>query len=75
MRSPAFCICEKKGVYQPRNWSAPLFSPHSTIPLQHKSEISSLSASSVIIQPGLYRTWSETPEDRFSDDAAHNGEI
>ena len=37
----------------------------STIPLLPKSEISSLQPSSVVVQPGLRRTWSETPKTGF----------
>ena len=33
----------------------------STVPLLSKSKISSLLPSSVAVQPGLCRTWSETP--------------
>ena len=38
---------------------------YSTIPLLPKSEISSLKPSSVVVQPGLCRTWSETPKTCF----------
>ena len=37
----------------------------STIPLLSKSEISSLKASSVAVQPGLCQTWLETPKTGF----------
>ena len=37
----------------------------STIPLLHKSEISSLYTSSVTAQPSLCKTWSETPNTGF----------
>ena len=37
----------------------------STIPLLTKSEISSLYQSYVVVQPGLCRTWSETPKIAF----------
>ena len=37
----------------------------STIPLLPKTEISSLWPSSVVVQPGLCRTWSETPKTGF----------
>ena len=37
----------------------------STIPLLLKSEISSVQPSSVVVQPGLCRTWSETPKTGF----------
>ena len=70
MRKPTFCICEKKDADQ-------LHGNHeadqrlcfrymaSTIPLLPKSEISSLYPSSVAVQPGLHRTWSETPKTGF----------
>ena len=37
----------------------------STIPLLHKSEISSFYPYAVAVHPGLCRTWSETPETDF----------
>ena len=37
----------------------------STIPLLSKSKISSFYPSSVVVQPGLCRTWSETPKTGF----------
>ena len=37
----------------------------SMIPLLSKSKISRLLSSSVAVQPGLYRTWSETPKTGF----------
>ena len=37
----------------------------SAIPLLAKSEISNLYLSSVVVQPGLCRTWSETPKTSF----------
>ena len=37
----------------------------SAISLLYKSEISSLNPSSVVVQPGLCRTWSETPKTGF----------
>ena len=37
----------------------------STIPLLPKSKISSLQPSSVVVQPSLCRTWSETPKTGF----------
>ena len=40
-------------------------SEESTIPLFPRSEISSLYPSSVVVQPGLCRTWSENPETGF----------
>ena len=66
MRKPAFCICENKDADQLRgNRVADLRLcfryTNSTIPLLPISEISSLYPSSVTVQPGLCRTWSETP--------------
>ena len=37
----------------------------STIPLLPKSEITSLTLSSVVVQPGLCRTWPETTKTSF----------
>ena len=73
MRKPAFCIYENKDADQlSGNREADqricFRYTYSTIPLLPKSKISSLKLSSVVAQPGLYRTWLET-EDRFS----HNG--
>ena len=70
MRKPAFCICESEDADQLRgNREADqrLCFRHtdSTIPLLPKSEISSLLPSSVVVQPGLCRTWSETPTTGF----------
>ena len=70
MRKPAFCICENKDPDQLRSNCAAdqrlCFSyTDSTIPLLPKSEISSLKPSSVAAQPGLCRTWSETPKTGF----------
>ena len=42
-----------------------------TIPLLPKCKIPSLKASPEAVQPGLCRTWSETPKTSFSHDAAH----
>ena len=74
MRKPDFCISENKNAYQLRGdreadhhlWIRYM---GSTIPLPHllpKSEISSLQPSSVVVQPSLCRTWSETPKTVFS---------
>ena len=65
MRKPTFCICENKDADQLRgNREADqrlcFRYTDSTIPLLSKSEISSLSPSSVAVQPGLCQTWSET---------------
>ena len=71
MRKPAFCICENKDADQLRgnNREADqrlcFRSTDSTIPLVSKSEISSLYPSCVAVQPGLCRTWSETPKTGF----------
>ena len=75
MRKPVFCICQNKGTDQLRSNCAA--DQHlcfryidSSIPLLPKSKISSLSPSSVAVQPDLCQTWSETPN-RFSRDVAH----
>ena len=70
MRKPDFCICENKDADQLRgNREADqrlcFRYTDSTIPLLPKSEISSLLAFSVTVQPGLCRTWSETPKTGF----------
>ena len=70
MRKPAFCICKNKDADQLRgNLEADqrlcFRYTDSTIPLLPKSEISSLYPSSVAVQPGLCRTWSETPKTGF----------
>ena len=41
----------------------------STIPLCPKSQFSRIYPSSVAVQPGLCKTWSINPKDRFSHDA------
>ena len=66
----SFCICEKKDADQLRgNREADqrlcFRYTNSTIPVLHKSEISSLWPSSVTVQPGLCGTWSETPKTGF----------
>ena len=70
MRNPAFGICENKDADQLRGNSEadqPLCLRHmdSAIPLLPKSEISSLQPSSMAVQTGLCRTWSETPKTGF----------
>ena len=70
MRKPAFCICENKDADQLRgNREADqrlcFRYTDSTIPLLPKYEISSISPSSLIVQPGLCVTWSETPKTGF----------
>ena len=67
MRKTAFCICENKDADQlcgNRKADQRLCFRYmdSTIPLLPKSKISSLEQSSVAVQPGLCRTWSETPK-------------
>ena len=67
VRKPAFCIWENKDADQLRGYRKAdqcLCFPYmdSTIPLLPISEISSLSLSSVVVQPGLCRTRSETPK-------------
>ena len=67
MRKSAFCICENKDadqLHSNREADQRLCFRYtdSTIPLLSKSEISSLEPSSAVVQPGLYRTWSETPK-------------
>ena len=65
MRKPAFCICENKDADQLcGNCTADqrlcIHYTDSAITLLPKSEISNLSPPSVVVQPGLCRTWSET---------------
>ena len=70
MRKPAFCICENKDADQLRG-SREADQRHcfrymdSTTPLLPKSEFSSPMLSSVAVQPGLCRIWSETPKTGF----------
>ena len=78
MRKADFCIYENKDADQLRgNRKAdqrlcfPYTDRDSTISLLPKYEITSLYPSSVAVQPGLCRTWSETREDRFSHNEAH----
>ena len=70
MRKPDFCICENKAADQlhgNRKADQRLCFRYtdSTIPLLPKSEISSIQTYSVAVQPGLCRTWSETPKTGF----------
>ena len=72
MRKPAFSICENKAADQlcgNREANQRLCFRYtdtsSTIPLLPTSEISSLLSSSVAVQTGLCRTWSETPKTGF----------
>ena len=64
MGKPTICIVETKGTDQLRsNFEADqrlcLRYMDIILPLLHKSETSSLYPSSVTVQPGLCRTWSE----------------
>ena len=70
IRKPDFCICENKDADQLRgNREADqrlcFRYTDSTIPLLSKPEISSIQPSSVVVQFGLCRTWSETPKTGF----------
>ena len=68
MRKPTFCICENKDAEADQRLCFRYID--GTIPLLSKSKISSLQPSSVAVQPGLSRTWSET-RTLISHDAAH----
>ena len=77
MRKPGFCICENKDADQLRgNREADqrlcFRYTDSTTPLLPKYEISSLYPTSVAVQPGLGRTWSETPKTVFSERGSYN---
>ena len=68
MRKPDFCICENKDADQlraKREADQRLCFRYCTIPLLPKYEISSLLPSSMAVQSGLCRTWSETPKNGF----------
>ena len=70
MRKPDFCICENKDADQlcgNREADQGLCFRYidRTIPPLPKLEFSSLQSSSVTVQPGLCRTWSETPKTGF----------
>ena len=70
MRKPAFCICENKDADQLRgNHEADqrlcFRFIDSTIPLLPFYKISSLEPFSVVVKPGLCRTWSDTPKTGF----------
>ena len=70
MRKPDFSICENKDADQLRgdreaDQRLCFRYTDSTIPLLPKYEISSLQPSSVVEQPGLCQTWSETPKTGF----------
>ena len=67
---PAFCICENKDADQLRcNCAADqrlcYRHTYSTTPLLPKSEISRIYPSSLAVQPGSCRTWSETLKTGF----------
>ena len=64
MGKPTICIGENKGADQLRSSCEAdqrlcVYYADSTIPLLYKSKISSLKPSSVTVQAGLCRTWSE----------------
>ena len=70
VRKPVFCMCENKDAEQfrgDREADQRLCFRYvdGTIPLLPKHKISSLWPSSVTVQPGLCRTWSETPKTGF----------
>ena len=70
IRKPTICICENKDADQLRGNRAAdqrlcFRYKDSTITLLSKSEISRLLLSSVVVQPGLCGTWSETPKTGF----------
>ena len=70
MRKPVISLCENKDADQLRGKREAdqrlcFRYTDSTIPLFPKSEISSISPSSLIVQPGLCGTWSATPKTGF----------
>ena len=70
VRKPDFCLCEKKGADQLRgNREADqrlcFRYTDSIFPLLLIFEISSFQPASKTVQPGLCRTWSETPKTGF----------
>ena len=70
MRKPEFCISENKDADQLRGKREAdqrlcFRYINSTIPLLPKSEILSFWPYSIVVQPGLCRTWSETPKTGF----------
>ena len=77
MGKPAFCICENKDADQLRgnheaDQSLCFHYMDSTISLLPKSKIFSFQPSSVAVQPGLCRTWSETRRHVFSRQGSNN---
>ena len=70
MRKPATCICDNKDAdqlhgYREADQRLCFRYTDSTIPLLPKSDGSSIQPSSVVVQPGLCRTWAETPRTGF----------
>ena len=70
MRKRDYCLCENKGADQLRsNCEADqrlcFRYIDSTIPLLHIAKISSFQLSSMTVQAGLCKTWSETPKTGF----------
>ena len=77
MRKRALYICKNKDADQLRSKCTAdqrlcFRYAGSTIPILPKSEISSLLPSSVAVQPGLCRTWSETPKTGFSQRGSYD---
>ena len=64
MRKPTFCICKNKGADQLRGYQRLCFR-HIDNTTSLLCTPSSLNPSSVIVQPGLCRTWSKTPKTGF----------
>ena len=64
MRKPAFCICENKDEDKADQRLYFRYTD-STITLLPRYEISSLLPSCAFVQPGLCRTWLETPKACF----------
>ena len=70
MRKPAFCMCENKDAHQLRSNCATdqcycFRYTDSTTPSLPRPEITGLLLSSVVVQTGLCRTWSKTPNTGF----------
>ena len=61
MRKPAFCICENKDADREADQRLCFCYINNTISLLPKSSF----YPSVVAQPGLCRTWSETPKTGF----------
>ena len=80
MRKTDFHICKNKDADQLRgNLAADqrlcFLYMDSTISLLSESEISSLWSSSVVVQPGLCRTWSQTRRQVFSQRGSFDCEV